>query len=217
MRKIISDHNPTHHMLPGNISGFTNFRKDRQNDQNASDGVAILVNNNNYANEIQLQTELEAVAITTYAPTKITLCSLYLPPNQFIHPNQLNNLFTQLPTPYIISGDFNAHNILWGSQHTDRKGKLIESSIENFDTVLLNDGSPTYFCTRTGKFSSNDLTITDPKSAPICYGKQSLFQPITTISRIKLYTIQTKILKISMLYTTTGKHKKQTGNYFKTT
>ena len=37
-----------------------------------------------------------------------------------------SNLLQQLPTPYILFGDFNGH-ILWGGQNNDSRGELIEN------------------------------------------------------------------------------------------
>ena len=52
----------------------------------------------------------------------------------------------QLPSPYILLGDFNGHNILWGGQNNDSRGELIV--IENFitknDICIMNDKSYTY-------------------------------------------------------------------------
>ena len=39
----------------------------------------------------------------------------------------LDNLLQQLPTPYILLGDFNGHIILWGGQNNDSRGELIEN------------------------------------------------------------------------------------------
>ena len=41
----------------------------------------------------------------------------------------------------------------------------MESFLDDSDTVLLNDGSPTYLSTGTGNFSSIDLSISSPTLA----------------------------------------------------
>lgn len=63
------------------------FRKDRLNPLNASGGVAILTANHVPANEIHLNTDLEATAVSVILPgiQKITICCIYLPPNQIIY------------------------------------------------------------------------------------------------------------------------------------
>lgn len=74
------------------LNDYTTFRKDHYNPNNAGGGIAILVHDTCHATELHLYTNLEAVAITTYIPKKITLCSIYLPPNQKIETHQLKNL-----------------------------------------------------------------------------------------------------------------------------
>lgn len=49
-----------------NLRNFNTFRKDRQND--ASGGVAILVEQSIYAEQINLITDLEVIAISTIVP-----------------------------------------------------------------------------------------------------------------------------------------------------
>ena len=38
----------------------------------------------------------------------------------------LDDLVPQLPSPFILLGDFNRHNILWGSKDINDKGRIIE-------------------------------------------------------------------------------------------
>jgi endonuclease/exonuclease/phosphatase family metal-dependent hydrolase len=52
-----------------------------------------------------------------------------IPPNSALGLAQLKNLADQLPTPFIIMGDFNGHNPLWGSKTTTDKGKKFEDFI----------------------------------------------------------------------------------------
>lgn len=147
------------------LKGYTVYRKDRENDINASGGVAVLVADTRYAQEVNIHSSLEAIAITTYNPIKLTICSVYLPPNKNISQSDLINLLKQLPTPFILTGDFNGHNISWGSTHTDKRGRQIEKLMDE-NLILLNDNSPTHFCTRTGNFSNIDLTFCHPRLVP---------------------------------------------------
>lgn len=146
------------------LKGYTVYQKNREDYRIASGGVAIFTANNIFAEEIPLQTDLEAIAITTYAPTKITICNIYLAPDLNFDLRQLHRLAIQLPTPYLILGDFNGHNTLWGSRQTDRKGRIIEEFIDDH-LILLNDGTPTHFCARTGTLSAIDLSLCTPTLA----------------------------------------------------
>ena len=43
----------------------------------------------------------------------ITICSLYLPASESLYIVLLSRLIDQLPTPFIVCGDFNGHSITW--------------------------------------------------------------------------------------------------------
>ena len=40
-------------------------------------------------------------------------------------------------------GDFNAHNILWGSDNTDTRSREVERFIDNHNINIMNNGAPT--------------------------------------------------------------------------
>ena len=63
----------------------------------------------------------------------------------------------------VITGDFNAHNKLWGSSRTNSHGRAVEVWIEKHNLVLHNDGAPTRVDWCTGSHTCIDLTITSPK------------------------------------------------------
>ena len=48
---------------------------------------------------------------------EITICSVYIPPSFSLNSQHLDNLLQQLPSQYILLGDFNGHNMLWGGQN----------------------------------------------------------------------------------------------------
>ena len=68
---------------------------------------------------------------------------------------QLKHLADQLPTPFIIMGDLNGHNPLWGSKTTSDKGN-------QEGLCIFNDGTDTYLHPGNGSYSAVDLTVTDP-------------------------------------------------------
>ncbi|XP_044748699.1 uncharacterized protein LOC123309578 [Coccinella septempunctata] len=132
------------------------------NSQIASGGTSIFVTDNIYSSNILLKTSLEAVAISVWSPYKVAICSLYIPPDYDLALTELIDLIDQLPSPFIIVGDFNAHNKMWGSEKTFGKGKIIESLLNNSSICLLNTGSNTHFNPSTGSFSAIDLSLCDP-------------------------------------------------------
>ena len=64
----------------------------------------------------------------------------------------------QLPSPYILLGDFNGHNNLWGGQNNDSRGELVENFITKNDICIMNDKSYTYHSPTTKSFTSIDLS-----------------------------------------------------------
>ena len=137
----------------------------------AQGGTGFIINKSVKCNTIQLDTELQACAIQIQIDKKVTLCSLYLEPrledrlvdragnSRQFQLNDLQHLADQLPTPYILMGDFNAKNPLWGSALCDRWGTIIEQFIDNSDIVLLNDGSMTRYDVYHNTSSAIDLTL----------------------------------------------------------
>jgi len=76
------------------------------------------------------------------------------------------NIF-KLNNKAIIVGDFNAHNTIWKSDSTDRRGRCIEELIEEFNYVALNTGTPTYQ-RKNGGMSVLDLSFASNTIAHKC-------------------------------------------------
>lgn len=91
--------------------------------------IHVAINNNIFHSRIDLKTNLQADAVRLSLYKTITLCSTYIPPKFQLKPFDLTNLFEQLSDPFIIMGDFNAHNLLWGSDTITDKEKQIEDVI----------------------------------------------------------------------------------------
>ena len=89
----------------------------------------------------------------------ITICNIYYSNKYEIDTNELESLTNQLSQPFLIIGDFNSHNSLWGSYKTDKRGKTIKELILNNNLILLNKLSPTNFNVATGYTSAIDLSL----------------------------------------------------------
>ena len=112
-----------------------------------------------------------ACAVQIHIDRQVTLCSLYLEPKledhlfdisgntRHLDISDLQNLIDQLPSPFILMGDFNAKHVLWGESTCDRWGNLFEQLLDNNDIVLMNDGSPTTFDVYHNSSSAIDLSI----------------------------------------------------------
>ena len=105
---------------------------------------------------------LQAVAVSITLHRAITLCSIYIPPISRLSAKDLDDLVPQLPSPFILLGDFNGHNIIWGSKDISDKSRIIENFTGNHGLCLYNTKAPTYLHPATGTYTSLDLSICFP-------------------------------------------------------
>ena len=84
-----------------------------------------------------------------------------MPPSENLNIVLLTRLIAQLPTPFVICGDFNDHSVTWGRDKNNSRGE-IDYFITDNNVCLLNDGSYTYFHPATGTFAAIDLSICSP-------------------------------------------------------
>ena len=74
-------------------------------------------------------------------------------------------LIDQLPTPFLLVGDFNGHAPLWGDDHYNGRGQMLEDLFSSLNLCVLNNGSFTYCHPATGKQSVTELTVSSvPRS-----------------------------------------------------
>ena len=143
------------------LKNYKGYFKNRSNYGRASGGVCIFASVSSEHENIPLNTTLEAIAIkiTSNNSKKICICNLYAPDSTDLTLTDLENLIQQLPRPFILLGDFNSRNTLWGSVYTDRRGRTIEKLLENDSIILLNDGNYTRHNASHNNFSAIDLSI----------------------------------------------------------
>ena len=73
--------------------------------------------------------------------------------------NDIQNLINQLPTPFLLLGDLNAHNPLWGGRILDAKGRILEEILDKNDITILNNGAMTFHNVHTNSHTAIDLSI----------------------------------------------------------
>ena len=154
------------YLKPNNIIEFRKYLSYHVHsegvDGRACGGVSVLVKKSIPHRQITLNTNLQAVAVVLSLHKTITICSIYIPPRYQLVNRELNDLFDQLPSPFILIGDMNAHNITWGNPDNNSKGDKLEKLISDYDLCLWNDGCPTYIHPATGTFSAIDMSICSP-------------------------------------------------------
>lgn len=148
------------------LRNYISYCRNRANPLRASGGVAILIRNNIENHQVNLQTHLEAIAVSIKLQIQICICNIYLPDSTNFSFQDLIHITSQLPKPFILMGDFNSRNTLWGSSYTDSRGKIVEKMLEEPNIILLNTGSPTRHNAANGNLSANDLSIASTSIAP---------------------------------------------------
>ena len=141
------------------LTGFNIYNYIHSNCQRPSGGSSIFVKSSCPQRNIQLTTELQATAVSVTLDKEITICSIYIPPSFSLKTEHLDSLLKQLPSTYLLLGNFNGHNILWGNKENNSRGELSENFITNNDICPMNDKSNTYMHYPTGSFSSIDLSL----------------------------------------------------------
>lgn len=142
------------------IQGYSLFRKDFLEGLRACGGVALFIKSTYSPRAIDLQTDVQAVAAQlTLSNLHLTICNIYIPAGETIPEQEIKRIRSQLPSPFVICGDFNAHNPLWGGSKIDTNGKIMENFLMSDQIVLLNGLEHTHFSQSHQTFSSIDLTI----------------------------------------------------------
>jgi hypothetical protein len=138
-------------------------RYDHPDGERTSGCMAIIVKDCMYCISVNLCSPLPVIALCMLLlDLCFTLCSVYLPPAIPVSLAYLTNLISQLPPPFILLGDFNARNILWGAVLTDKRGRSVYDVCAGFDLILLNTGAHTHLYLGSGTLSTLDLAFCSP-------------------------------------------------------
>lgn len=148
------------HLKPSDkakLSSYVIYRKDVTGNRRATGGVSLFVFHSLPYTHIPLNTNLQVVAVHVHIKKLITICTIYLSPNQTIQSAYLDNLLLQLSSPYILVGNFNAHSQLWGNRDSNQRGDIIEKIISDNRLCLLNNGGHILFSRADRYFPCNRL------------------------------------------------------------
>lgn len=93
----------------------------------------------------------------------LKVVNLYAPPSLNTYDLDWDALFVEFSsTPTIISGDFNSHHTIWGSEHCDSKGTNLMNSITNSNLVVMESDKPTRVTKPNESKSATDLSVFSP-------------------------------------------------------
>lgn len=152
------------------IKGFNVVIHDSGNKHN---GVAILIKDTIQYKHLPTFSDngLQIICVTIFLNNKeLSLISCYCPTYSYprFDKTKLDNLIKSIPHPFILAGDFNAHNTSWGCNSTSRRGREILDVINDNYLVLLNDGQVTTVGSSSWRPNALDLTIVSPELAMSC-------------------------------------------------
>ncbi|GFV77800.1 RNA-directed DNA polymerase from mobile element jockey [Trichonephila clavipes] len=149
------------------VRGYNCVRRDVDGATSPTGGVCLFTSILYPSTVVTLHTSLQAVAVRIHIHSLVTVCCVYLPPNDVVPQVDLNQLVSQLPAPFILLGDFNGHSPLWGHDDTNSRGRQIEQLISDHCLCLLNNDEKTYFHAPTRTFHSLDLAMCSPTLLPM--------------------------------------------------
>lgn len=147
-------------LLPGSafrVGGYACLRDDRDD---GYAGCALLINKSFTFSQINLPSHNREISVIAAKVLNINFLSVYIPhPNQNLIP-ELSSIFSAVPHPKIILGDFNTHHISWGSHYSDSFSPFLLDLFDNCNTIVINTGSPTHrvYPSQNPK-SAMDLTV----------------------------------------------------------
>ena len=93
-----------------------------------------------------------------YGKTHLAIINFYNPCKK-LEATYLNSIIKYAGQRFLICGDFNSHNSIWGSSNTDHNGLEVEKFVDNNNLNFLNDGSATRLDPVHDTLSCIDLTI----------------------------------------------------------
>ncbi|GFU61594.1 putative RNA-directed DNA polymerase from transposon X-element [Trichonephila clavipes] len=96
------------------VRGYNCVRWDVDGDASPTGGVCLFTSHLYPSNIVTLHILLQAVAVRIHIHSLVTVCCVYLPPNDVVPQVDLNKLVSQFQAPFILLGDFNGHSPLWG-------------------------------------------------------------------------------------------------------
>lgn len=86
-------------------------RKNFLTDARAGNGVAIRERDTQQHDSVAINIELQVVAVRGALPIQVTVCSNYHLLSVRVDIPNVIDAIDQIPTPFILLGDFNSHNI----------------------------------------------------------------------------------------------------------
>lgn len=98
----------------------------------------------------------------------VSVVSTYIPPNGRCTARDLQTTLSQINEPFFLVGDLNAHGISWGSSRDSARGNILYDIIDEYQLVILNNGSHTRIACPPNSSSCVDLSLCSSSLALYC-------------------------------------------------
>jgi hypothetical protein len=112
-------------------------------DGTARGGSAIIIKQSIKHHELA-KYSLNNIQATSVTIGELTIAAIYCPPRYNNKHTDYTNLLT-LGNRFLAGGDFNAKNTNWGSRITTTKGRELQKSIKNLNSICITIRQPTYW------------------------------------------------------------------------
>ena len=120
---------------------FRNYRDSR------GGGLLIGIHQSILCQEVDLQTNLEVLAVKIILPDiTFILLNCYVPTSTRAYVHELEKVLDNISgkPPYLLLGDFNSHHMLWNCEKEDTRGKDLLTLINKQELYLVNGPQATY-------------------------------------------------------------------------
>lgn len=141
------------------VPGFSCLRHDRRDGYG---GAALLIKTSVKYTLLTLPTIPSGINAIAAKILDFTVLSIYVSDPHSIRISDLDRIFSSLPSPFLIIGDFNLHHLMWGSADYDSLACDLVDLMEDKNICLLNDGSPTRRTAPGQNASAVDLSLCSP-------------------------------------------------------
>ena len=163
---------------PINLRNFHQIRKDSDNPNHSGGLISFFRKNLNYVRIYfaNVCKPIEYIACRIRLnEEEFVLVQVYFNPSYYIDRSSIIRFFDQLRPikNLILTGDFNAHSQLWGSELINQRDDILESILTSGYWHICNDGSFTRINRESDKISAPDITIVSPDLQPrVIWGKE---------------------------------------------
>lgn len=131
-----------------NIKGYKFYNAIHPAERARGGSSVIIKENIQHCEESKIETDmfqLACISVNLKHHNSFKICAIYIPPKHNIKYHQYLNMLQSLGTHFIVGGDYNAKNKIWGSRLTSPKGSELYNACCKFKCEIFSGNEPTYW------------------------------------------------------------------------